>query len=74
MFTYCYFGKLATESFENMSDCLYDLNWHELPFNLQKYVATMMINMQKTIYYHGFEVAILNLNTFLSVSQCTYFT
>lgn len=69
MFMYCYFGKLATESFENMSDCIYDMNWQELPISLQKYIVIMIMNMQKTLYYHGFEVAILNLNTYLHVSE-----
>lgn len=57
-----------------MADCLYDLNWHELPLNLQRYVAIMMIDMQETIYYHGFEVAILNLNTFLRVGYLIQLT
>lgn len=66
---YCYFGKMATESFEKMSDCVYELNWQVLPINLQKYILIMIINMQKSLYYHGFEVAVLNLNTYLRVSR-----
>lgn len=72
MFIYCYFGKLATESFEKMSDCVYDLDWYKLSLSLQKYVVIMIANMQKTLYYHGFEVVVLNLNTFLRVSMSSY--
>lgn len=68
MFVYCYFGKLATESYERMSDCVYDLNWPELPLRLQKFLIIMMTNMQRSIYYHGFKVAVLDVNTFLRVS------
>lgn len=69
LFIYCYFGKLATESFEQMSDCVYyDFVWHDLPIKLQKYVILMIANMQKPIYYHGFHFAVLNLCTFIQVS------
>lgn len=67
LFLYCYFGKLATDSMENMSDCVFELNWLRLTRNSQKYIVIMITNMQKSLYYHGFEVAILNLNTFLRV-------
>lgn len=68
LFIYCYFGKLATESFEQMSDCLYyDFVWHNLPNKLQKYLVVMIANMQKPIFYRGFHFAVLNLNTFIQV-------
>lgn len=68
LFIYCYFGMLSTESFEQMSDYLYyDLNWFEMPFKLQKYLVIMISNMQKPIYYHGFEIAQLSLRTFIQV-------
>lgn len=72
LFVYCYFGKLATDSYRKMSDCVYDLNWQELPLRLRKYII-LITNMQKTIYYHGFEVAVLNLNTFFRVSHILSF-
>ena len=65
---YCYFGILATESNDKMSDCVYNLKWQNFPLRLQKYVILMITDMQITMYYHGFEVAVLNLNTFQSVS------
>lgn len=69
LFGYCYFGKMATESYLKMADCLYGLNWHELDLKYQKYFVIMMANAQRPIYYHGFGVAILNLETFLKVSE-----
>lgn len=69
LFIYCYFGKLATECFEQMSDCLYyDFGWHDLPIGLQKYLVVMIENMQKPIYYHGFRFAVLDLRTFIQVT------
>lgn len=68
LFIYCYFGKLATESYQNMADCLYESNWWELPVELQKYFLLMNVNMQRLLFYHGFEVAVLNLETFSKVS------
>ena len=68
LFPYCYFGKLATESFEKMFDCTYDLSWPDLPLEQQKSVILMLANMQRPIYYHGFKIATLDLNTFILVS------
>lgn len=68
MFLCCYFGKLATESFEKMPDCLYESNWHERSIKLQKYFNLMIQNMQTPLFYHGFNVAVLNLETFTKVS------
>lgn len=64
MFVYCFFGKMATESFEQMANSLYEINWPELPIRLQKYIILMIGNAQRPIYYHGFGMAVLNLETF----------
>lgn len=69
---YCFFGKLATESFAKMSDCVYNMDWHELPIGLQKYLILMIANMQKPLYFHGFGVINLNLETFTKV-RITHF-
>lgn len=57
------------ESFEKMPDCLYDSNWHMRPIKHQKYFNFMIENMQIPLYYHGFNVAVLNLETFTQVSS-----
>lgn len=67
LFIYCYFGKLATESFEKMADCLYESNWMDLNVGLQKYLILMIANTQRPIYYHGFRIAILDSTTFIVV-------
>lgn len=51
-----------------MFHCLYKMKWRKQPIKLQKYVLLMIQNMQQPIYYHGFNVAILNLGTFIKVS------
>lgn len=66
---YCYFGKVATDSFLQMADCLYDVNWHKLPVKTQKYFIIMIGNAQKPLNYHGFGVAVLNLETFSKVNE-----
>lgn len=66
---YCYFGKLATDSYAEMSDCIFNMNWCEQSIELQKYFILMIENMQKSIYYHGFEIAKMDLETFIKVSQ-----
>lgn len=69
LFIYCFCGKLATESFEKMAQCLYEANWHNTSVILQKYIIIMMSNTQQPLYYDGFGIVILNLKTFTSVSK-----
>lgn len=74
LFVYCYFGKMTTDSYSKMSDCVYfELDWREFPSKLQKYLVFMIQNMQKKIYYHGFDVAVMDLRTFIGVSRVTKF-
>lgn len=67
LFWYCYFGKIATDSFEAMADCLYESNWQSLPIELQKYFIIMIANAQRKLYYHGFGVVKLDLEAFTKV-------
>lgn len=67
IFLYCFFGSLATKSFEKMNDSLFECDWFELPVNLQKYFIIMIQNTQHPIFYHGFGMAVMNLETFLQV-------
>lgn len=64
---YCYFGKMASESYEKMAHCLFESKWYEHPLLLQKYFILMIGNSQRRIYYHGFGIAVLQLETFSSV-------
>lgn len=68
IFLYCFFGKLATESHEEVCDCLYESNWPDLPVELQKSLILMIFNSQREIYYDGFGLAVLDLETFAKVS------
>lgn len=68
LFAYCFCGKMATDSYSNMAECLYESNWHKLELKYQKYIIIMIANAQKPIYYHGFGIAVLNLETFNKVS------
>lgn len=68
LFLHCYFGELATESYDKMAESLNDINWTELPIETQKYIILMTANMQRPLHYHGFNVAVLDLKTFSTVS------
>lgn len=72
LFLYCYYGKIATDSFEEMADCLYQSNWQSLPIELQKYIVFMIANAQRPIIYHGFGVVNLDLQTFTKVNDVKY--
>lgn len=66
---YCYLGKISTESYEEMSDCVYKMKWYVLPIELQKFFILMIANMEKSLQYHGFGVIDLNLETFTKVRE-----
>lgn len=68
LFLYCFFGGFASDNFNKMATKLYKSDWLELPINLQKYFILMIGNVQKPLYYHGFGIVILNLETFTKVS------
>lgn len=67
LFVLCYFGKVATSSFQNLSDVLYASDWTELSVEQQKYLVLMMSNAQKPMHYNGFGVVVLDLRTFINV-------
>lgn len=66
---YCFFGKVATSSYEDMIDYLYFANWTESPIVLQKEFVILLANAQKPLSYHGFGVVFLNLETFTKVKE-----
>lgn len=67
IFIYCYFGKSATDSYAKMTDYLMQLEWYEYPNGLQKYLILMIANTQTPVFYHGFNIAVLDLGTFTQV-------
>lgn len=67
LFCFCYFGKISSESFEHIADCLYDANWYEMPYELQKNFIMMIRNAEIPLYYHGLNLVILNLETYFEV-------
>lgn len=60
---------MATLSFEQMTDNVFEMNWQDLPIELQKYFILMIANMQKPLCYYGGGIVILDLNTFVNVRQ-----
>lgn len=69
---YCYYGKMATESYKDMAYCLFESNWLYLPVELQKFFIMMIADAQIPLQYHAFHIVTLNLETLTKVSvwQC----
>lgn len=61
------FGRLTTERFGQMADCLFESNWPKLPINLQKNIRIIIQNAQRPLYYHGLQIVTLNLESFVKV-------
>lgn len=60
---------MSTESYFGMAECLYETNWNELPIDQQKYFIIMIQNAQQPLYYHGYGMVILKLETFCKVNE-----
>lgn len=67
LFVFCFFGKMATQSYETMADSLYDANWHQRPVKVQKLIMLIIANAQQPLFYHGSGIAVLNLELFTKV-------
>lgn len=72
LFLYCFYGKLATDSFGSMAVCMFESNWQDLPVDLQKYFILVIGNAQRPLFYHGSGLAVLNLETFTKVLTSFY--
>lgn len=68
LFLFCFFGKMATESYEKMSISLFECDWQNFSIDLQKYLLLMIGNSQRPLYFHGFWVITLDLETYSKVS------
>lgn len=68
-FLYCFYGQSGTEYYLSFADLLYKLKWYELPINLQTYICFMIQMAHKPLYYHGFNIAYLNLAKFTTVNE-----
>lgn len=67
VYVYCYFGKMSTDCFEQLVDCIYTANWLGQNSNSRKILILIMTNAQQPLYYHGFHIIIINMATFTQV-------
>ncbi|XP_031636677.1 odorant receptor 49a-like [Contarinia nasturtii] len=67
LFLYCYFGNRSTDECFSYANLLFESSWFELPVMLEKFITVMIANAQRPLFYHGFGVARLNLDTFCSM-------
>lgn len=67
LFIYCYCGQSAHECYFDLQKCFYEADWLKLPNDLQKYLIVMIENAQRPLFYNGFGLAYLNLNTFVQM-------
>lgn len=72
MFVYCYLGKTATDNFAAFADCIYGCQWPILPLKLQSFIKLIIGNAQRHLYYDGFGVVVLDLETFTSVRSVRF--
>lgn len=68
MYFYCYYGNRSTNDYEHIAHSLFESNWNERPVELQKFFKMMIANAQRPMFYHGFRIVRLNLETYLKVS------
>lgn len=60
--------SIATESYGQMTRCLFESNWQNLSLRLRKYMILMIGKTQRPLYYSGFGLLPLDLGTFSGVT------
>lgn len=69
LFIYCYFGKMACNSFEKVASSMYESAWVDLPLELQKYLVVTIQNAQRPVIFKGFNIYHIDLETFAQASR-----
>lgn len=67
LFFFCYYGKIATDSYAAYGDCVYNMDWIDYPNDLKRYMILIISDAQIPRRYHGFGMAYCNLQTFSKV-------
>lgn len=63
----CLLGRMVTEQFAQMPNHLFQSRWYILPVDVQKYFILMLTNTQQPVFFDGFGMFVLNLETFSAV-------
>lgn len=69
VYFYNYFGDETNDSFENISELLYQSDWFKQPQHVQKTLLLMMQNAQQEMFYTTFGGFPLNVDTLGRVSK-----
>lgn len=69
LFLYCFYGNRSTNDYGQMALDLYESNWYTHPVGLQKFFKMIIANAQRPLYYDGFQIVQLNLETYLKVEE-----
>lgn len=72
VFLYTYCGDETNQSFEDVSELLYNTDWIKQPQNIKKTLLLMMQNAQQPMFYTTFGGFPLNMDTFGRVKYTIY--
>lgn len=64
LYVYCYYGKMATVELEAYADHIYNTQWYRKRLNIQKSYIVIIQYTQRPVFYHGFDIIDLNMETF----------
>lgn len=73
LFCYCFYGRNTTHNYLMFADHLFESNWMNLPVELQEYFPLMISHAQIPLTFHGYGLVNLNLQTFTSVRNNSFF-
>ena len=69
IFVHCLLGKLVTDGFNRLPHHLFHTKWYDTPIAMQKYFILLLANTQRPLFFYGFKIDKLDLETFTSVSR-----
>lgn len=66
-FCMCLYSDYIANKISSHGKITYDLNWHQLPVELRKYVLLMIHQAQASVQFSGFKIVYMHLRTFAQV-------
>lgn len=69
LFIYFYMGQKFHSNSMNLSDAIYQTEWHRYPRSVRRFVLLIILRSQKPFYLSSYGILKLNLKNFVGVSE-----
>lgn len=68
LFIYFYIGQKFHTNLIELSDAIYQVNWHQYPLKVRRFVQLLILRSQRPFYLSAYGVMELNLMNYVKVT------